>query len=281
MINVSKISQMRGEVKRWKLEGNTVAFVATMGNLHAGHIALVVRAQELADKVVVSIFVNPIQFDKEQDLQAYPRTLDDDRSKLSDVGCDLVFTPSVEEFYPEGDEITRVEVPIISELLEGASRPGHFSGVSTVVNKLFNIISPDVAIFGEKDFQQLMLIRKMVVDLNMPIEVIGLPTVREPDGLAMSSRNGYLTIEERQQAPVFYNELRELAKTLREGVNDFQILQQSAIIKLDAVGFKSDYIEVRRVKDLKVAEKEDRELVVLGSAWLGKARLIDNVVISI
>ena len=279
MHHLFEIPQVRKQIKKWKSEDHRIAFVPTMGNLHAGHLALVERAKELADKVVVSIFVNPIQFDKEKDLQAYPRTLADDKEKLIGVGCDLVFSPSVKELYPNGANITRVEVSVISGLLEGKSRPGHFSGVSTIVSKFFNIISPDVSIFGEKDFQQLMLIRKMVIDLDIGVKVIGLPTVRESDGLAMSSRNGYLTTEERQIAPMFYRELNFLVGRIKEGARDFQSLQLSVMNKLEKLGFSSDYIEIRKVSDLSVASVEDIDIVVLGSVWLGKARLIDNVVV--
>ena len=281
MIHLTEISKVREKIKQWKDAGYSIAFVPTMGNLHKGHLGLVERAKALADKVVVSIFVNPIQFDQEKDLQAYPRTLDDDKTKLSSVECDLVFTPSVEELYPNGSNITRVEVSVISDLLEGESRPGHFSGVSTIVTKLFNIVSPDISIFGEKDFQQLMLIRKMVADLDMGIEIIGLPTIREHDGLAMSSRNGYLTAEERKIAPLFYKELQCLAQSLKKGEKSFQLLQFSAMNKLEKLGFKADYIEIRKVCDLTVASTEDVDLVVLGSVWLGKARLIDNIVITV
>ena len=280
MIHVSEISHVRGKIKQWKQAGYRVALVPTMGNLHAGHLALVERGKELADKVVVSIFVNPIQFDKEKDLQAYPRTLEDDKKKLSNSECDLVFTPSAETLYPNGSNITRVEVSVISNILEGRSRPGHFSGVSTVVAKLFNIVSPDISIFGEKDFQQLMLIRKMVADLDMGIEVVGLPTVRESDGLAMSSRNGYLTAKERQIAPLFYKELQLLVKKMTGGAKDYQLLQLLAMSKLDDIGFRSDYIEIRTAYDLTIASVEDVEIVVLGSVWLGKARLIDNIVVT-
>jgi len=281
MYHISEISPVREKIKKWKKAGYRIAFVPTMGNLHAGHLALVERAKELADKVVVSIFVNPIQFDKKVDLQAYPRTLADDKAKLLSVECDLVFTPSVKALYPNGADITRVEVSGISELLEGESRPGHFSGVSTVVTKLFNIVSPDVSIFGEKDFQQLMLVRKMVKDLDMNINIIGLPTVREPDGLAMSSRNSYLTAEERKIAPQFYKEMKFLAESLKKGAKNFQSLQLSLMNKLEKIGFKPDYIEIRKANDLTVASEEDVEIVILGSAWLGKARLIDNIVMTV
>ncbi|RTZ67703.1 MAG: pantoate--beta-alanine ligase [Aquificaceae bacterium] len=281
MYHISEISPVREKIKKWKQAGYRIAFVPTMGNLHAGHLALVERAKELADKVVVSIFVNPIQFDKKVDLQAYPRTLVDDKAKLLSVECDLVFTPSVKVLYPSGSDITRVEVSGISELLEGESRPGHFSGVATVVTKLFNIVSPDVSIFGEKDFQQLMLVRKMVKDLDMDIDIIGLPTVRDPDGLAMSSRNSYLTAEERKIAPQFYKEMKFLAESLKKGATNFQSLQLSLMSKLEKIGFKPDYIEIRKANDLTVASEEDVEIVILGSAWLGKARLIDNIVMTV
>lgn len=277
MLHFSKISHVRKQINKWKQQGNKIAFVPTMGNLHAGHLALLEKAKELADKAIVSIFVNPIQFDQEKDLQAYPRTLSDDKDKLLASGCDLVFTPSVDELYPNGSHITRVEVPKISELLEGEYRPGHFSGVSTVVSKLFNIVMPDIAVFGEKDFQQLMIIKKMVADLDMPVEIIGLPTIREPDGLAMSSRNGYLTSQERLIAAKFYKELQSLHKKLKEGCKDFMELQQLSIKKLNKAGFKADYIEIRKESDLMPVSAEDTDMVILGSVWLGKARLIDNV----
>ena len=277
MIQVSSIAELRAQVIQWKRAGKLVSFVPTMGNLHEGHIALVDKARELSDVVVTSIFVNPMQFDREEDLQAYPRTLDDDNEKLEAAGCDLVFMPKVNDMYPEGVEVTRVEVPVISELLEGKSRPGHFTGVSTIVNKLFNMVMPDISVFGEKDFQQLMLIRKMVEDLNMPIEIVGLPTVRDKDGLAKSSRNGYLTAEERQIAPMFHRVLQSIVVLMQDGDKDIQSLQNTAISKLNSIGFKADYIEIRRAKDLQEVSEEDYDLVILGSAWLGKARLIDNI----
>lgn len=265
------------QVKQWRQEGQTIAFVPTMGNLHAGHIELVSEARKRADRVLVSIFVNPIQFDKKADLDAYPQTLDNDKKKLALVGCDLVFTPSVDAIYPEGEATTRIEVPILGEMLEGKSRVGHFSGVSTIVNKLFNMVMPDIAIFGQKDFQQLMLVKTMVADLNMPIEIIGIPTVRESDGLAMSSRNGYLTKDERSIAALFQKQLQFIVSAIKGGNRDFLALQSKVAIKLNKAGFKSDYIEVRRVKDLQIASVEDTDLVLLGAVWLGKARLLDNI----
>lgn len=277
MIIVQAIDALREELKSWRRAGETIAFVPTMGNLHAGHIALVKRAQELGSKVVVSIFVNPTQFDRKEDLAAYPRTLTEDCAKLQAGGADLVFTPTPALMYPTGGLATKVDVLGISELLEGASRPGHFTGVSTVVCKLFNMVQPDVAVFGEKDFQQLMLIRQMVRDLDMDILIEGLQTVREADGLAMSSRNGYLTTAERKLAPGFHLTLCEVVDALHKGRQDYAALQVKAAQALTARGFRPDYIEIRRVVDLLPPVASDTDLVILGSAWLGKARLIDNI----
>jgi pantoate--beta-alanine ligase len=277
MIIIEQIDALRTQIKAWRKAGETIAFVPTMGNLHAGHLALVKRAQELGSKVVVSIFVNPTQFDRKEDLAAYPRTLREDCAQLQAGGTDCVFMPMPALMYPTGGLATKVEVPGISQLLEGASRPGHFTGVSTVVCKLFNLVQPDVAVFGEKDFQQLMLIRQMVRDLDMDIHIEGLPTVREADGLAMSSRNGYLTAEERQRAAGFNLTLREVVDALHKGRQDYASLQADALKSLELRGFRPDYVEIRRVIDLLPPVAGDRDLVVLGSAWLGKARLIDNI----
>lgn len=281
MIIIEQIGALRTQIKAWRKAGETIVFVPTMGNLHAGHLALVKRAQELGSKVVVSIFVNPTQFDRKEDLAAYPRTLAEDCAQLQALGTDMVFTPTPELMYPGGGLATKVEVPGISQLLEGASRPGHFTGVSTVVCKLFNLVQPDVAVFGEKDFQQLMLIRQMVRDLDMDIRIEGLPTVREVDGLAMSSRNGYLTSEERKTAPEFNRILRVVVDALHKGRQDYASLQEEAMKSLELKGFRPDYVEIRRVIDLQPPKIGDVELVVLGSAWLGKARLIDNIPVRI
>lgn len=277
MIIIEQIEALRTQVKAWRRAGEGIAFVPTMGNLHAGHLALVKRAHELGSKVVVSIFVNPTQFDRKEDLAAYPRTLEQDCAQLQVCGTDMVFTPTPAIMYPGGGLATKVEVPGISQLLEGASRPGHFTGVATVVCKLFNLVQPDVAVFGEKDFQQLMLIRQMVRDLDMDIRIEGLPTVREADGLAMSSRNGYLTAAERSLAPEFNRILREVVDALHKGRQDYASLQAEAMKSLDSKGFRPDYVEIRRSVDLLTAEPGEMGLVVLGSAWLGKARLIDNI----
>ena len=277
MIIVEQIAELRAHVKAWRRAGETIAFVPTMGNLHAGHIALVERAQALGTKVVVSVFVNPTQFDRKEDLAAYPRTLEADCAQLAAAATDLLFTPTPALMYPSGGLASKVEVPVISELLEGASRPGHFTGVSTVVCKLFNLVQPDVAVFGEKDFQQLMLIRQMVRDLDMDIQIVGLPTVRDADGLAKSSRNGYLTPEERAIASGLNQTLREVVDALHEGRQDYAFLQAQALKALESRGFRPDYVEIRCAIDLQPAKLTDTELVVLGSAWLGKARLIDNI----
>lgn len=277
MLEISNISALREQIKQWKQQGLTIGLVPTMGNLHRGHVELVSAAKQRADKVVVSIFVNPIQFDKKADLQDYPHTLTEDNKKLKAVSCDLVFTPSVIDIYPNGEKTTRVEVPMLGKVLEGKSRNGHFSGVSTIVNKLFNMVMPDISIFGQKDFQQLILIQKMVADLNMPIEVVGYPTVREFDGLAMSSRNSYLTKSERNIAPLFNQQLQRLVLAVKKGDRDFQAIQQSVANALNNVGFKADYIEIRRAHDLQLASNEDIDLVVVAAVWLGKARLLDNI----
>lgn len=265
-------------VREWRRQSIKVALVPTMGNLHAGHMALVRHAQTLGERVIVSIFVNPTQFNRPDDLANYPRTLDKDMEKLISVGCDAVFTPDAETMYPSGGLATRVIVPGISEILEGEKRPGHFTGVATIVCKLFNLVQPDVALFGQKDFQQLMVIRQMAEDLNMPIEIIGLPTVRETDGLAMSSRNNYLTPEQRAIAPRLQQVLQKTLKRLYSGEHGSYLeLQEWTMNQLNQQGFKAEYIEIRRTSDLLPPNAEDTDLVLLASAWLGKARLIDNI----
>ena len=282
MIAVHTISALRDQVRQWKKDGLRVALVPTMGNLHDGHLHLVEQAREHADKVVVSIFVNPMQFGEGEDFDSYPRTLEDDSAKLTGVDTDLLFAPSVVEVYPKPQsEQTRIEVPLISDVLCGASRPGHFVGVATVVCKLFNMALPDVAVFGEKDFQQLMVIRRMVEDLCIPVEIIGVATVREQDGLARSSRNGYLTPEERELAPALYRILQETASKISGGKRDYSLLEADANQALLEAGFKPDYFKIRRAEDLTEAATTDNRLVILAAAYLGKARLIDNLTLSI
>jgi pantoate--beta-alanine ligase len=274
---IEQISMLRERAAGWRRAGQRVAFVPTMGNLHAGHLALVAEAQRLAERVVVSIFVNPLQFGPQEDFGAYPRTLARDQELLAGAGTDLLFAPSVEVVYPRGQaNQTRVEVPGISDILCGASRPGHFVGVATVVCKLFNMVQPDLAVFGEKDYQQLLVIRRMTLDLSLPVAIQGLATVREADGLAMSSRNGYLTAQERARAPALYLILQRCAEWLRQGL-DIAAVEGLAGEEIAAAGFGPDYVSVRRAADLGLPQAEDLELVVLAAARLGRARLIDNL----
>ena len=277
MITIHTVDDLRAQIDAWRRGGN-VAFVPTMGNLHAGHIALVKAAHRLADRVVVSIFVNPLQFGAGEDFDSYPRTLERDSEMLIEEGTDLLFAPPVAVMYPKPQaDQTRVEVPGLSELLCGARRPGHFVGVATVVCKLFNMVQPDIALFGKKDFQQLMVIRRMVEDLAMPVDIVGVETMREADGLAMSSRNGYLDAAERAIAPGLYRVLTDLAERLRGGEDDFSRLEAETARELDAAGFRTDYVAIRRAADLLDPAAGEPDLVILAAAYLGKARLIDNL----
>ncbi|MGH8497113.1 MAG: pantoate--beta-alanine ligase [Gammaproteobacteria bacterium] len=277
-LTVERIADLRGELDDWRRQGHSIGFVPTMGNLHGGHMSLIDVARRETDRTVVSIYVNPMQFVVGEDFEGYPRTLDDDRALLEKAGVEALFLPLTEEIYPLGQErITRVDVPELSGILCGAVRPGHFVGVATVVTKLLNIVRPCVAVFGEKDFQQLTIIRRVVADLCMPVTIIGAPTGRESDGLAMSSRNRYLTDEERRIAPVIFQELVKARDAIRGGNRDFAALQRSALESLRAKGFRPDYFEVREAEGLESPKNEGAELVVLAAAWLGRARLIDNV----
>ncbi len=254
----------------------TIALVPTMGNLHAGHIALVTEAKKRAKCVVASIFVNRLQFEPGGDFDRYPRTLADDRARLRSAGCDVVFVPGEDELYPDPQEML-ITPPKAAEQLCGSFRPGHFQGVVTVVAKLLNIAGPQVAVFGKKDYQQLFVIRQLVRQLNFPIEIVGCETVREPDGLAMSSRNGYLTTMERGQAVRLSRNLGAIAAAVRGGSRDFATLTAAAAADLEGDGWRVDYIELRERNRLTPPAKDDRELVVLGAAWLGRTRLIDNL----
>ena len=281
MIQANDKDALRVVMRGYRSNSETTAFVPTLGNLHDGHLSLVRKAKEVADRVVVSIFINPTQFDKAEDLAAYPRTTEADLALLKQENVDLVFLPSAEDMYPKGSA-ARVEVDGISDILEGDSRPGHFSGVATIVAKLFNLVQPDVSVFGEKDFQQLMLVRRMEADLDFGIEIIGAPTARESSGLAMSSRNNYLDDTQRNDiAPVLYQQLSEIRDSLVSGGRDFVKLQEQCATHLNQKGFKTDYIEIRNASDLSSAKKDDVNLVILASAWLGKARLIDNVTVDL
>lgn len=274
----NELKSLRQCIAGWRAKGEHIAFVPTMGNLHEGHASLFEQARQHGDKVVASIYVNPLQFGLNEDWSKYPRTLDADCAILNAKGVDALFLPSDEVMYPRGRESqTIVEVPYLSNILCGASRPGHFRGVATVVTKLFNLVQPDVAIFGEKDFQQLMVIRRMVADLSVPIEILGAPTIRADDGLALSSRNGYLTVEERAQAPVIYRALSECAAALNAGERDFAKLEERANLTISKAGLKPDYFHIRHGDDLREPRAEDRYFVVLAAAFLGRARLIDNI----
>jgi pantoate--beta-alanine ligase len=277
MMQVNTLDALRQQ--RATLPG-TVALVPTMGNLHAGHLELVRVARQLAEHVVVSIFVNPMQFAGGEDIDAYPRTLIEDKAKLEHEGVSLLFTPPVEALYP-GDMAshTRIEVPGVSDLYCGASRPGHFVGVATVVCKLFNMVQPDTAVFGQKDYQQLMVIKHMVDDLAIPVAIHGVPTVRESDGLAMSSRNGYLTEEQRGRAPLLYAVLQETAARLSEGTTQYQQLEKQARSRIEQAGLKLDYFSIVDADNLG-APCAGKDLVILLAAYLGKARLIDNLEVS-
>jgi pantoate--beta-alanine ligase len=271
-------AQIREQVREWRACGETVAFVPTMGNLHAGHGDLVTRARTLPARVVVSIFVNPMQFGPNEDFAQYPRTPSEDATLLANLGADALFVPDAADIYPQGyEQSTFVDVPPLGDILCGAFRPGHFRGVATVVAKLFNLVAPDIAVFGEKDFQQITIIRRMVADLCMPIEILGAPTTRETDGLAMSSRNRYLTPQDRAAAPAIYKALSAARHQLQSGLRDFAAIEQRGVAALIAAGFKVDYFAVRDAANLQASNPSTREFVVLTAARIGKARLIDNV----
>ena len=284
MNTVENIKDLRAQVKEWRMQGLTIAFVPTMGNLHDGHLALVKSAHKYADKVIVSIFVNPMQFGLSEDIDNYPRTLAQDKSSLISVNTDLLFTPTADTIYPKGfGENSYVEVPNISNLHCGASRPGHFRGVATVVCKLFNLVQPDVACFGSKDYQQLQVIKTMVEDLSMPVDIIPVEIIRETSGLAMSSRNGYLTPEEMAIAPSLYQTLQWLSEQLRAShqPRDYAALIMQASEKFEQAGLKTDYINLCHAQTLEPALPSDKEVVILAAAYLGKARLIDNLPVSL
>ena len=282
MQTIKTKTAVRSTVAHWKQQRERVAFVPTMGNLHDGHLKLVQVARQRADRVLVSVFVNPMQFGQNEDIEAYPRTLEQDSANLAEHETDVLFVPDVHEIYPQSTQwTTRVEVPGLSDILCGASRPGHFVGVTTVVAKLFNIVQPDLAVFGEKDFQQLRIIQQMVADLDMPIEVIGVPTVREDSGLAMSSRNNYLSAQEREQAAQIYKTLQKVEQMLLKENPDLKNIEENAVKILENAGLRPDYVSIRRKSDLREPVTTDHELVVLAAAWLGRARLIDNLSVNI
>lgn len=282
MLIIETPAALQEEISRLRRKNLRIALVPTMGNLHDGHLRLIATARAHADIVVASIFVNPMQFDKPEDLSRYPRTFREDSEKLEQHRTDILFVPGVSAIYPQGtDDQTFVEVPGLSGLLEGASRPGHFRGVTTIVSKLFNMVRPDVACFGEKDFQQLLVIRKMVADLGYPIEIIGVPTVRAPDNLALSSRNGYLTPEERKTAPYLSRVMNTLADRLTAGESDIDGLIAEAGSQLREYGFTPDNIAICDSETLQPLTSDSRNAVILMAAWLGDARLIDNQTVAL
>jgi len=277
---VNTVEELREQLAEWRHAGDHIVLVPTMGNLHEGHLSLIKIAREHGERVVVSIFVNPTQFGKDEDLDSYPRTLERDKRLLQRARVDLLFAPDVQTMYPFGIEnATTVSVPALSGLLCGSFRPGHFEGVTTVVNRLLGMVQPDVAVFGQKDYQQQLVIRRMVADLGMPVQVITAPTVREDDGLARSSRNHYLTDAERAVAPKLYAAISEIGNALSSGSTDFTSLETAAMQQLEAAGFQPEYVSIRCAADLEPPDEATTDFVVLAAAWLGKARLIDNIVI--
>ncbi|MGY8871310.1 MAG: pantoate--beta-alanine ligase [Pseudomonadales bacterium] len=282
MKTIHTLEELRQNLAEERARGHNIGLVPTMGNLHAGHIALVQQAKENADIIVSTIFVNPLQFSAGEDLDKYPRTLQADQEKLAAVGCHYLFVPSEEEVYPDGREKqTMVEVPDVSDLYCGASRPGHFQGVATIVCKLFGMVQPDLAIFGAKDYQQLFVIRKMTKDLSLPITIQGSPIVRNEHGLALSSRNGYLSDEQLIAATALNKTLRATAHAIEQGNTDFEALVEAAQLQLEAAGFQRDYFVIARQSDLLAASKGDTKLAILAAAYIGPARLLDNQVVNL
>jgi len=278
MQTVQDAAALRATIRGWRIQGQTVGFVPTMGNLHEGHHSLIKLARARADRVVASVFVNPTQFGPGEDFERYPRTLAQDQAGLAEMDCDLLFAPDVATIYPLGaGQSVSVHVPGITDTLEGAHRPGHFDGVATVVCKLFNLVQPDVAVFGQKDFQQLKVIERMVRDLALPLKVVGAPTLRAADGLALSSRNQYLSEAERTLAPQIHQTLLKMRELLEKG-HARKVIEQVATSTLERGGFQPDYAVIRRAEDLAEPADDEREgLVALIAARLGGTRLIDNL----
>jgi len=280
MQTITGIDDLRVAVRDWRESGSRIGFVPTMGNLHEGHLRLVRRARSLCDRVVVSIFVNPMQFGPGEDFDTYPRTLEADKAQLEQARADLLFAPAVDLIYPSGlNETTQVQVPGVGEGLEADSRPGFFVGVATVVARLFNLVQADIAVFGEKDYQQLAVIRRMVKDLCWPMDIEAVATVREADGLAMSSRNRYLSAGQRERAAVLYQTLCQVAEGVRGRQQAFAELEAQAIQRLEKAGFVPDYVSIRDTATLQPIETDNSGAVVLAAARLGRARLIDNVIV--
>lgn len=274
----SDLQETRNLCQAWREKGESIAFVPTMGCLHAGHLSLVEKAQSLADHVVVSIFVNPLQFDNPDDLAKYPATLNEDMQQLSDFSVDLVFAPDVAGFYPEGkDAVEQIELGNITTILEGEKRPGHFAGVATVVKRLFDLVQPDIALFGNKDFQQVSVIKRLVEKFSLAIKIVTMPTMREHDGLAMSSRNIRLSPAQRKQAPEIYRNLTLLKSALNEGNADYAALEKRGFENLKKAGFEPDYVVIRDSETLFAPASGNGQKVILIAAKLGEVRLIDNI----
>ncbi len=279
---ISDRQELRELLKDWRRAGDHIALVPTMGNLHEGHLSLLALARENAERVVVSIFVNPTQFGEGEDYSEYPRTLERDKRHLKRANVDVLFTPSVETMYPFGtDSATSVKVPVLTQEFCGVQRPDHFDGVTTVVSRLFSLVQPDVAVFGQKDYQQQLVIRRMVEDMHLPVTILCGPTQREKDGLALSSRNQYLDERERQVAPALYAALREIGKALQSGNDHYAELEKQATEKLEKKGFEPEYVSIRRAENLAEPDRDSDHLVVLAAARLGKARLIDNLLVEV
>lgn len=282
MKKIQTVNKLRSSIKAWRAAGESVALVPTMGNLHQGHLSLVALAAQHADRVVVSIFVNPTQFGAGEDFARYPRTLEADARKLSRANVDALFAPTVDEMYPRGiEQATIVTVPGLSDDLCGKFRPGHFSGVTSVVSRLFNISMPDVAVFGQKDYQQVLVLQRMVEDLHFPVRLITGAIERESDGLAMSSRNNFLDAEQRSTATVIYRSLKKLANELRAGGRDYPALETAAADYIRAAGMEPDYVAVRDAASLAVPDSQAKRLVILAAARLAGVRLIDNVLVKL
>lgn len=281
MIVVNSAQTLRRLIQTHRDMGHRIGFVPTMGNLHAGHLSLVKTARQNAQIVVVSIFVNPTQFGPNEDFDSYPRTFEQDQTLLEKVGADIIFAPEVKEIYPNWPNLTKVQVAELGNNHCGASRPGHFDGVTTVVSKLFNMVQPDCAVFGQKDFQQLAILRRMTSDLNFDIEIIGAPIVRENNGLAMSSRNGYLSAEQKDHAAFVYQTLNWIKQQIDNGERDYRALEQAAQKRLAEHNFKSDYVHIARQDNLELAQQGDQQLVILVAAFMDKVRLIDNITLEI
>ena len=282
MYQASSVGEIRQYAQHWRANGQSIAFIPTMGNLHQGHLSLMKKGQSLCDRTICSIFVNPMQFGPNEDFNHYPRTLERDIAQLEAIGCDLVYLPTASELYPDGlDHISQVIVTDLAERYEAAHRPGHFTGVATIVLKLFNIVKPNISVFGKKDYQQYQIIRKMVRDFDLDVEIIGQETTREASGLAISSRNQYLNRAQKSLAPLIQQTLKTTADAIKAGARDFDALEQQATNRLNTAGFDTDYFSICHADTLKPAKQEDRKLVILVTAKLGGTRLLDNIEIDL